>query len=102
MRDARARFSDRVQRYAKYRPGYPPGVIQSLEQRCSLGAQTVVADVGSGTGIFSRLLLDTGCRVYGVEPNREMRTAAEQSMAAYPRFTSVAGGAEDTTCGRVD
>lgn len=96
MPDARERFSDRVKHYAKYRPGYPPGVIHLLEQSCGLGSQSAVADIGAGTGIFTRLLLDTGCRVYGIEPNREMRVAAEESLAAYPRFTSVAGDAEDT------
>jgi ubiquinone/menaquinone biosynthesis C-methylase UbiE len=56
-----------------------------------------VADVGSGTGIFSRLLLEHGNPVHAVEPNDAMRAAAESSLAEYAAFTSVRGCAEATT-----
>jgi SAM-dependent methyltransferase len=56
-----------------------------------------VADVGSGTGILTELLLETGAEVFAVEPNREMRAAAEQLLSDYGRFRSVAGSAEATT-----
>ena len=98
-RDPRERFSSRVEDYVRYRPGYPDAAVDLLERECGLTADSVVADVGSGTGILTRLLLDRGCRVYGVEPNREMREAGEAFLAAYPRFTSVDGSAEETTLG---
>lgn len=72
------RFSDRVADYVRYRPGYPDGVVEILEREAGLTPASVVADLGSGTGISARLFLARGCRVFGVEPNREMRRAAEE------------------------
>ena len=66
-------------------------------QRCGLGAQAVVADLGSGTGILTRLLLASGAQVIGVEPNDGMRAAAESALAGNARFRSVRGSAEATT-----
>ncbi len=57
----------------------------------------MVADVASGTGIWTRMLLEHGNRVFGVEPNAAMRQAGERLFADFPRFTSVAGTAEETT-----
>ncbi|MDQ3804821.1 MAG: class I SAM-dependent methyltransferase [Acidobacteriota bacterium] len=91
------RFSTRVENYVKYRPGYPPAVLDLLRAECGLTAQSVVADVGSGTGILAELFLKNGNRVYGVEPNREMREAGERLLAAYANFVSVEGRAEATT-----
>lgn len=95
--DPTSRFSSRVADYVKYRPGYPEGVLRLLEEECGLKASSVVADVGSGTGILSELFLKNGNRVYGIEPNRGMREAGERMLAAYPNFTSVEGRAEATT-----
>jgi SAM-dependent methyltransferase len=91
------RFSNRVENYIKYRPGYPPAILDLLRAKCGLTPSTTVADVGSGTGILTRMLLGTGCRVFGVEPNREMREAGERLLAGHANFTSVAGSAEATT-----
>lgn len=90
------RFSSRVENYIKYRPGYPQGIIELLAG-CGLTASSVVADVGSGTGILSEMFLRAGCRVYGVEPNREMREAGERLLKDYARFRSLAATAEETT-----
>ena len=69
------RFSDRVDNYVKYRPGYPPEVMRFLSEKFRLDKNSNIADIGSGTGIFSSLLLGTGATVYGVEPNGPMRAA---------------------------
>lgn len=95
--DPTGRFSTRVADYVKYRPGYPPAVLRLLEEECGLTTDSVVADVGSGTGILSELLLKNGNRVYGVEPNREMREAGESLLASYANFVSLDGRAEETT-----
>jgi SAM-dependent methyltransferase len=90
------RFSDRVENYVKYRPDYPRELLAFLRDRFGLGARKRVADVGSGTGIFSAQLLELGAVVVAVEPNAEMRAAAERALAARPGFASVAAAAEDT------
>jgi SAM-dependent methyltransferase len=95
--DPTSRFSSRVENYIKYRPSYPQAVIGLLEDECGLTRESIVADVGSGTGILSELFLRNGNRVYGVEPNREMREACERLLAAYSNFVSVEGRAEATT-----
>ncbi len=95
--DAKQRFSDRVENYIRYRPSYPPQVLEMLRAECGLTPDGTIADVASGTGIFTRLLLENGNRVYGIEPNREMREAAERLLVEFPRFTSVPGTAEATT-----
>jgi SAM-dependent methyltransferase len=95
--DPTARFSTRVADYVKYRPGYPEGVLRLLEEECGLDSASIVADVGSGTGLLSELFLKNGNHVYGVEPNREMREAGESLLASYPNFQSVDGRAEATT-----
>lgn len=101
------RFSDRAKEYAASRPDYPAalgeaigrygGLMAGLDIRASTRDARTVADIGSGTGISSRLLLDLGCRVIGVEPNAAMRAVSERELADEPRFTAVAGTAEATT-----
>jgi SAM-dependent methyltransferase len=95
--NATSRFSDRVEHYVRYRPGYPPEVVHTLKAECGLAPSHAVADIASGTGIWTRMLLENGNPVFGVEPNAEMREAGERLLAAFPKFRSVAGTAEATT-----
>jgi SAM-dependent methyltransferase len=91
------RFSSRVDNYIRYRPSYPPQVLDILKLDCALASTWTIADIGSGTGVLSRLLLENGNRVFGVEPNPDMRQAGERLLQSYPDFVSVAGSAEATT-----
>ncbi len=95
--DATTRFSDRVRNYVRYRPGYPAAVLDVLRTETGLAPAHVVADVGSGTGISARLFLDAGNTVHAVEPNAEMRAAAEGMLGGDARFHSVPGSAQATT-----
>lgn len=90
------RFSNRADDYRRYRPGYPLAVTELMREACGLKAGASVADVGSGTGIFSRLLLEAGFEVTAVEPNGPMQLAAEEDLGHFPRFHSVAAAAEQT------
>ena len=96
MRDPTERFSDRVDDYVRYRPSYPRELVDLMRVEMGLRPDHTVADVGSGTGILSTLLLAHGNAVIGVEPNRAMREAAEHELRGEPRFTSVDGSAEQT------
>jgi SAM-dependent methyltransferase len=91
------RFSTRVDNYARYRPSYPAASIDLLASRCGLAPGTQVADIGSGTGILSELLLERGAQVHAVEPNDAMRGSAEARLGGRPGFRSVRGSAEATT-----
>ncbi len=86
-----------VQEYTKYRPSYPYAVIQILKQHCGLDQSSIVADIGSGTGIFSELMLQQRALVYGVEPNQAMREEAEERLNKYTSFTSIDANSDNTT-----
>lgn len=97
MADPVTRFSSRAESYAKYRPGYPDGVLDVLRTDCGLTETSIVADVGSGTGILSEMFLRRGNTVFGVEPNAAMRDVAERLLRSFGNFESVDGSAEATT-----
>jgi SAM-dependent methyltransferase len=90
------KFTGRASVYKKYRPDYPEEYIDYLAEYNTLGPQSVIADIGSGTGVLSRQLLDKGFSVLCVEPNDDMRSTAEAELGNYPGFTSVNGAAEHT------
>ncbi len=94
MQDPTKRFSDRAENYAKYRPGYPGDMLVYLGTLLPPGA--IVADIGSGTGILTRQLLDHGYVVHAVEPNEPMRSEGDRVLTRYPGFHSVNGTAEAT------
>ncbi|MCI0449634.1 MAG: class I SAM-dependent methyltransferase [Chlorobi bacterium] len=97
MHNSTTRFSDKVENYIKYRPHYPAEVINYLKSEKILKDDSVIADIGSGTGISTEMFLKNGNTVHAVEPNQEMREAAERTLSNYKNFISVNGTAEKTT-----
>jgi len=97
MTGSTQRFTNRVDNYTKYRPGYPPGVLHLLRDKANLNDGSTIADVGSGTGIFTRLLLDESYTVYAIEPNDAMREAADKELSVYKKYHAIKGTAEATT-----
>jgi ubiquinone/menaquinone biosynthesis C-methylase UbiE len=95
--DPLKRFSNRADNYVKYRPGYPDAVIDILKSDCGLTKTSIVADVGSGTGILTKLFLDNGNSVFAIEPNAAMRLAAERLLGHSQGFKSIDANAEATT-----
>jgi ubiquinone/menaquinone biosynthesis C-methylase UbiE len=95
--DSTTRFSNRVADYSRCRPAYPDALLTVLQREIGLSHASIIADIGSGTGISSELLLRSGGTVFAVEPNAEMRRAAEARLGSEPRFRSVAARAEATT-----
>ena len=91
------RFSNRVDNYVKYRPTYPPEMLEVFRSEMGLNSESIVADVGSGPGILTRLFLENGNVTFGIEPNQAMREAAETLLKEFPNFRSVNGTAEVTT-----
>ena len=90
------RFSNRVANYVKYRPGYPKEILDVFRDEMNLRTDSIIADVGSGTGISSKVFLENGNKVHGVEPNAAMREAAEEFLNNFPQFESVDGTSEAT------
>jgi SAM-dependent methyltransferase len=95
--DPTARFSNRVADYVRFRPDYPIAVVDTLAGHCGWTGPVDLADLGSGTGLSALGFLERGHRVFAVEPNDEMRAAAELLLAGRGNFVSIAGRAEATT-----
>jgi SAM-dependent methyltransferase len=91
------RFDGISEIYMKNRPAYPDALFDYLDADVGIRKESIIADIGSGTGIFTKQLLDKGCTVYGIEPNEDMRKAAERLLSGYSNFSSVAGSAENTS-----
>lgn len=91
------RFSDRASVYTRGRPSYPDAIVAHLQSEGALPPGAVVVDIGVGTGLSSEPFLRAGCTVIGVEPNAAMRAVGDERLAAYGRYLSVDGSAEDTT-----
>ena len=96
MKDKVVNFTGRVEEFAKYRPGYPEQIISLLENKIGFDQSSDIADVGCGTGRLSRLFLNNGNLVFGVEPNEEMRLMADKLLSKFINFISVDGTAEET------
>jgi ubiquinone/menaquinone biosynthesis C-methylase UbiE len=97
MADTYSQYSQTVEFYRRYRPRYPQTLITWLAGECGLAPDQVIADIGSGTGQMTELFLQHGHPVYAIEPNMDMRLAAETDLCAYPLLTSIAATAEATT-----
>lgn len=91
------RFTQTVENYQKYRPGYPHEILIPLREQCGLNKESIIADIGSGTGFLTKLFLENDNEVYGVEPNVAMRAMAEENLKDFKKFHSIAATAEKTT-----
>ncbi|MGI8669775.1 MAG: class I SAM-dependent methyltransferase [Aridibacter sp.] len=97
MIETAKRFDNRVENYVKYRPHYPREVLDFFRNGLDLQKSSVIADIGSGTGISAKLFLENGNRVFGIEPNKLMREASEKYLEKYPNFKAIDGTSENTT-----
>lgn len=94
--DSTRKFDGRATDYTAGRPSYSAELLETLYSRFGFSEESVIADIGSGTGIFAGQLLERGSSVICVEPNDDMRNAAERELAGYPNFRSVKGTAAMT------
>lgn len=85
------RFDGKGELYAKARPEYASGLFNYIKNELKIKEGSIFADIGSGTGIFSEQLLSCGYKVFGVEPNDDMRIKAEEKLASKMAFVSVKG-----------
>lgn len=97
MADRTNLFSGRDSNYSRFRPNYPRGIYALLQEHAGLTADSVIADIGSGTGKLAALFLERGNYVHCVEPNADMRRRAESDLSALGNFAFVDGTAEMTT-----
>jgi SAM-dependent methyltransferase len=91
------KFNGKADVYSKSRPSYPKEYIDYLLSANTLKETSTVADIGSGTGILSRQILERGISVIAVEPNDDMRAKAEQDLYRFDHFRSIKASAEETS-----
>ena len=89
-------FTGKASAYTKGRPLYARAALDFLKEQ-GIDESARIADIGAGTGIFSKQLAANGATVYAVEPNEDMRHAAEEYLKDMPNARCVDGSAENTT-----
>ncbi|MDH3222381.1 MAG: class I SAM-dependent methyltransferase [Gemmatimonadota bacterium] len=92
--DPRERFSQRAEPYDRGRPGYPAELYTWYRARFRLQAESVVADVGAGTGLHTEGLAGIVGRVWAVEPNDRMRDQARERFRGATSVRVSPGSAE--------
>lgn len=95
-RDSRTIFQGRSSHYSAGRPTYPPEILDILRENAGVGYNTVIADIGSGTGLLSKIFLEKGNPVFCVEPNKDMRERATKDLSMYRSARIIDGSAEHT------
>lgn len=87
-------FIGKLENYNRFRPNYPKGLIDHLEKKGILKKQSIIAEMGCGTGKLTSLLLDNGNTVYGVEPNPEMYKHLINTYSSFDKFLALNASAE--------
>jgi ubiquinone/menaquinone biosynthesis C-methylase UbiE len=96
MKNSIGLFSDKAEIYNKYRLGYPNEILQYL-YGYGFDSNSIIADIGSGTGKLTRIFVENGNKIYAVEPNDNMRLIAENDFKENKNFISIIADAENTT-----
>ncbi|MCC6575399.1 MAG: class I SAM-dependent methyltransferase [Planctomycetes bacterium] len=77
------RFSGFAQVYNSVRPHPPAVLIDVLASIGGFARPALVVDIGSGTGISTRIWAERADRIIGIEPNADMRKQAVAATAAH-------------------
>jgi len=88
-------FKGKAQFYNS-RPSYPQKCIDYLINKFGLNSDSVIADIGAGTGILTKPFLDFGCSVYAVEPNKDMFSELNNNLSQYENIKFLNTTAENT------
>lgn len=94
--DTTHKFTGKADVYDQYRPAYAPQFLNELVAQNYLTPHSTVADIGAGTGILTRQLLDKDLHVMAVEPNADMLETARARLTAYTKLALLNGTGEAT------
>ena len=90
-------FSNLASNYLKYRPSYNKEIVETIVNYAKKNSKNILAaDVGAGTGIFTKCLIEAGIKdVVAVEPNEDMRNTGIENLGKKIQFFR--GSGENTT-----
>ncbi len=94
--DSTKNFNGLANEYQIGRPVYANELIKEMYSTYRCSEESVIADIGSGTGKFAKQLLEKGSFVYCVEPNDDMRNTAIEELKLYKKFCAISGTAVET------
>jgi SAM-dependent methyltransferase len=97
--DPRERFAGAASGYARSRPSYPGPLVDWVLAEAGVRRGNHAADVGCGTGIFTRILAERGLEVVGVDPSEDMLAEARAAggPAKYHRGEAASTGLDDAS-----
>ncbi|MBI4376497.1 MAG: methyltransferase domain-containing protein [Elusimicrobia bacterium] len=96
IKDPKERFSGLARGYSRFRPGYPPQLVDWIVEQARLRPGSRMADIGCGTGISTRLFLARGFDAVGVDPNEDMLSEARRGSGSFFKGDSSATGLRDS------
>lgn len=67
-----AKYTNKAKYYSKYRPTYPNECVEYILSESKLKENSCVADIGAGTGIFTKKIMDKDFTTYAIESNKDM------------------------------
>ena len=86
-------FSTLANDYTKYRPSYNKQVVKTILNNINKKSKNILAaDIGAGTGIFTKCLIEVGIKdIVAVEPNDNMRNAGNEYLGRKIQFFKGSG-----------
>ena len=94
--DTKSVYSSKAEKYARYRWEYASRAVEAIFTTAGLSGDSIVADIGAGSGILTRQFAGRVQCVIAVEPNPEMRREAEKRLPLSPSCLLVDGSGEHT------
>lgn len=77
------KFTGKAKIYNKYRSSYANNCIEDIIKDRNISNQTIIADIGAGTGKLTEQFLEKGIKVIAVEPNKDMLNMARENLSKY-------------------
>jgi ubiquinone/menaquinone biosynthesis C-methylase UbiE len=94
--DSKTIFSAKAEKYAKYRWEYAASAIATIVNITQMSINSIVADIGAGTGKLTKHFLAKAQKIYAIEPNLELRQILTRELGAFPSISVIDGSAEAT------
>ncbi|CAM4223881.1 class I SAM-dependent methyltransferase [Bacillus manliponensis] len=88
-------FTNKAKEYAIGRPTYPEEIINKLKE-LGIGEQSIIADIGAGTGLLTQMLCKLGCSVLAIEPNLDMLNECKRYCSTNTNIEYIHAPAERT------